>query len=125
MRGFHGLGFVVLLLSGLACSPAAEVPAATAAAAASTAPGLRAYLNPATGTFEEPPPEVAARWAAEAAGQAAKSRGLNPREFAGPSPAGGVGVALDERFESALAATVRPEGGLAIVCGAAAARGGR
>ena len=78
--------------------------------------GLHAYLDPATGTFIEPPAEVKALWAAEAAGQAAQKAAAPLSEFAGRTPAGGVGVAFEGHFDSALVATVAPDGALTYDC---------
>ncbi len=108
----------LLLLCGLG-----GVPPVPATAPSVRTPASEAYLDPATGRFTVPHPAVAVRWASPRAEELAKREGAPLREVAGRTAAGGFEVALGDRFESRLVATVGEGGGLAIDCATAPAAG--
>jgi hypothetical protein len=104
-------GHRVFVMMGMGFVLAVGVPAGAGEVARPTpsGPGMRAYVDPATGRLlAEPPRGVAAPVAAAEASRS--SQGLVEE----PVPGGGVKVDLKGRFKSPLVATVRPDGSLSV-----------
>ena len=85
-----------------------------------SAPGFKAVLDPATGRFAEPRTKVSSA-ALSAAGSPANLATSHVGLVAvrGTSRAGGVRVDLKGRFQSAVVATVGPDGKVSTECVAA------
>jgi hypothetical protein len=91
----RGVAVAAVLATGL-------VAAVATAGESPSAPGMRAYVDPATGKLTDRPPPGAA------ALPAASHSGVGLAET--PAPGGGVMVHLQGRFQSPLVATVGPDG---------------
>ena len=95
-----------------AFADAADVAAPAVAQPPPQAAGMRAYIDPHTGEFAEPPPG-----ASSGAGGAAFSKSSEQlREVPGTTPAGGVKVDVRGRFLSTFTATVDAAGKPAVGC---------
>jgi len=97
-------------------------------------PGLKALLDPATGKFTDPQHRPVSAAPSASATSAASSAAGSPANLAtsheglvavrGTSRAGGVRVDLKGRFQSAVVATVDPDGKVTTACVAAGTREG-
>ncbi len=81
---------------------------------AQPAAGMRAYKDPVTGRFVEPPAGAPERAMATQAAVSTTAEGLT--ETAGQTPAGGVRLDLQGRFRSHAVATRDVEGRVKVHC---------
>lgn len=110
-----GIGAAVPLFAS-----AADVGSSNGARPAPQA-GMRAYIDPQTGEFAEPPPGVSS--SAGTTSEAFSRSSERLVEVPGTTPAGGVKVDLRGRFLSTFAATVDAAGKPAAACSTGVAAG--
>ena len=96
--------------------------ASAAAAQVPAAGGMRAYVDPQTGAFTNPPPDTSAPGASEEVFSRSSARLV---EVPGTTPSGGVMVDVRGRFMTSFVATVDAAGKPAVHCRSTNAAGGQ